>query len=244
MPENTPAERPAASLPAFAQRAKALLSTVANIAQNMGNTGGAEPILSIDKVGRWQFGPEHTLVAADALVQVDPFSMEHGYVAWKESKPVGEVLVPGMQAKPDPTKLPNHGVPWQECYALRGRFITGPDRGTVVVYKPSSMGGANAIKKLLADIYRQAEVDPAALMPVLRLESGSYQNKTYGGLTYYPVLPVVRWDPTPEEGEPVPMPPAEPNGNGNGGAPAAAAAAASAAKDAEKPRTRRSRNIA
>jgi hypothetical protein len=165
----------------------------------MGPTSSTDPILSIDKVGRWQFGAEHTLVKEGTQIQVDPFTMQHGYVCWKESKPVGEVLVPGMQPKPDPSKLPNHGVPWQEEYALYGRFLTGPDRGLVVIYKPSSMGGANVIKKLLADIYRQAEQDPTHLLPVLDLGAGSYQNKTYGGLTYYPIFTIVRWDPTPTD---------------------------------------------
>jgi hypothetical protein len=191
--------------PALASRVGNFLKSVAKVAQNRTLKGGL-PILGLDKIGRPKYGQEDTLVRPGSLLAFNVFDYEWGWVAWKDSKPVGEVLVPGGQDLPDPRTLANHGVEWKKQYVIEGYFTEGPDKGVRVVYKPSSMGGTAALEKLFLEVARQVEIDPTKLIPIVEMTSKSYPNKKYGGDTWDPVFTVKGWGPTPAEGE-APRPP-------------------------------------
>lgn len=197
-----------ANVPAnLADTIRALQGAVSNVVRHIETSAepGGPPILSIDKVGRWNYGQDGLLVDNSSLIALDPNSLRHGWVAWKDSKPHA-YMVQAHLPKPDPATLPDHGVDgkgqpieYQEIIEVMGVFVQGRDKGAEVVYKPSSMGGVRALRNLLVDILRQLEVDPAHLTPVVHLEVSSYNNKKYGGVTYVPILNIVGWAPTAKD---------------------------------------------
>lgn len=197
-----------ANVPAnLADTIRALQGAVSNVVRHIeaSTEPGGPPILSIDKVGRWNYGQDGLLVDNSSLAALDPTSLRHGWVAWKDSKP-HSYMVSGFQPKPDKATLPSHGVDakgqpieYQETIEMHGVFVQGRDKGVSFRYNPSSTGGVRALRNLLVDLLRQAEADPAHLTPVVHLEVSSYNNKKYGGVTYVPILNIVGWAPTAKD---------------------------------------------
>ena len=82
--------------------------------------------------------------------------------------------------------------------------IGAEDEGVQVLYKGTSTGLRNAVKKLIDEIIAQAQHDANHIVPVVELECDSYQHKKYGEI-FFPVLEVKRWisiDDAADEAEP------------------------------------------
>lgn len=162
---------------------------------------GGEPILRMGRDGVWIYGAENIEVEVGSKWAVNPLSLQHGYICWKKipegskEKPekLGEKLVSMYEDKPLKSALPTfEGSEWAEQTSVTLRCISGEDEGEQTDYKPSSVGGANAMKDLIGKIMQQLDRDPAKPVPVVVLKSTSYQHKTYGK-TYTPVLEIVDW---------------------------------------------------
>lgn len=202
---------------ALAALSQTQLAAIGNLKQGLANVNanlhppGGEPILRLGRDGLWVYGAENVEDEEGALWAFNPFSFRHGWICWKVipngSKDTpelyGEELVPMNATPPDRSKLQAYDKngqavdhtkhSWEEVVAVDVKCIKGSDKGTQVVYKPSSTGGLRAIKELLAKISEQADTDPLHVCPVVTLESDWYNNKTYGGKTYFPVLPIKEW---------------------------------------------------
>lgn len=172
-----------------------------NIQTSIPSIGGL-PILKLEKDGRdWLYGADNVQVEEGSLWAVNPLSFKHGYVNWKKrpegskEKPelFGEVLVGMNQTPPDPTTLPvyTEGA-WTECVYVELTCVSGEDEGTTVQYKPNSKGGLSALKELLGKILARPEGD-INVVPVVELNIDSYDNKSYGGRTYIPLIEVRKW---------------------------------------------------
>lgn len=159
-----------------------------------------DPILRLGKDGVWVYGQENLEVEEGSQWAINPLSIKHGFVCWtnydasekKKNELLGEVYAP-MTAEPvDVTKLPDHGWPWKAATTVRLKCVSGEDEGTEVIYKPSSVGGANAMQTLLDKIEKQLDSGSDKIVPIVTLESDSYPHKQWGK-TYVPEFEFVDW---------------------------------------------------
>jgi len=163
-------------------------------------TAGGEPILRMGKDGIWIYGAENIEVEKGSKWAVNPLSLQHGYICWKKipegskEKPekLGEVLVSMFEDKPVKAGLPDYGHPWVEQTSVGLRCISGEDEGEQTEYKPSSVGGSNAMKAIIGAIMAQLDKDPEHPVPVVLLQSDSYIHSTWGK-TYTPEIKIIDW---------------------------------------------------
>jgi len=177
-----------------------LKAGLAKVQQSIPAAGG-EPILRMGRDGKWIYGAENIEVEAGSEWAVNPLSLQHGFICWKKTDPnnkadkpekLGEILVSMFEDKPLLSSLPDYGHPWAEQTCVGLRCISGEDEGEQTEYKPSSVGGANAMKELIGKIMAQLDTDEAHPVPVVVLKSDHYQHKTYGK-TYTPLIEIVDW---------------------------------------------------
>lgn len=168
--------------------------------QNSIPAAGGEPIMRMGRDGKWIYGAENIEVEKGSEWAVNPLSLQHGFICWKKipdgskEKPekLGEVLVSMFEDKPLKSSLPDYGHPWAEQTCVTLRCVSGEDEGEQTEYKPSSVGGGNAMKDLIGSIMKQLDTDGEHPVPIVVLESSHYQHNTYGK-TYTPVLKIVDW---------------------------------------------------
>lgn len=235
---------------AIAPRAASAVASLANLRsglQNVSSTivsAGGDPFLRLLTDGTWVYGADNVEVEPGSLWAVNPFSLQHGWVAWTDhpgkqaNEIVGEVMVPMTSPLPPQAELRDVGWPWVQQLKLQFQCMTGEDTGTQVVYKTSSTGGANAVKALVNKIMAQLDVDPDSPVAVLELTNDHYMHKKWGK-TFVPIFDVRKWANMDGVAEPVgEAAPAAPEDVKEPAAPARArtrAAAPAAAKEETKP---------
>ena len=101
-------------------------------------------------------------------------------------------MVPFTQPPPNAAELPDMGWEWKHQIAVVMQCVSGEDVGTTVLYKGTSTGLRNACKDLINEILAQLQTDKEHIVPVVELESDSYQHKVHGQI-FYPVIEVQRW---------------------------------------------------
>lgn len=166
------------------------------------HTAGGDPILRMGRDGVWIYGADNVEVEAGSEWAVNPMSLQHGYICWKnipqgsKDKPelLGEEVRSMFQPLPDKNSLPDYGAgnSWAEEIMVDLRCVSGEDEGEQTLYKPSSTGGLRAMKEVIGEIMTAIDKHPETPVPVVVLENDSYQHKQYGK-TYVPVLRIVRW---------------------------------------------------
>jgi hypothetical protein len=160
----------------------------------------------------WGFGQKRNIPEPNSSWAVNPMFM-WGFICFGKDKQVlGERLVSVTQRKPDVTKLPDLGFPWQEEWAADMKCLDGADAGVEVIHKATTDGGIKAVKSLIEavrDRINGGQHDDK-IVPIVRLEKDSYQHVQYGRI-WTPVLTIVDWmplsGPTPA---PAPTPPPSP----------------------------------
>lgn len=150
------------------------------------------PFLRLGKDGYWVYGQENIEVEEGSEWAAHPHSIQHGMVCWGDGEILGEVMVPFNQRPPVMAELQDFGRPWAQQISVMLQCLTLEDTGQAVLYKTSSIGGRNALKKFIAALVMQAQHDPQNVVPVLSLDVDSYQHKKHGK-TYVPVLTILRW---------------------------------------------------
>ncbi len=184
------------------------LAALGNLKQGLQNvqshihTAGGDPILRMGRDGVWIYGADNVEVEAGSEWAVNPMSLQHGYICWKnipqgsKDKPelLGEEVRSMFQPLPDKNSLPNYGErnTWAEEILVDLKCVSGEDEGEQTLYKPSSTGGLRAMKEVIGEIMTAIDKHPETPVPVVVLENDSYQHKQYGK-TYVPVLRIVRW---------------------------------------------------
>lgn len=140
---------------------------------------------------------------------------QRGFICFSDSnKVLGERLVTVSQPKPDVTELPDKGAPWTEQLAVNLKCLDGADAGTEVIYKPTTVGGIQAIGGLIETVRDRLNDNEhgGKVAPIVHLEKDSYPHPQFGRV-WTPALPIVGWmsldgpapAPTPES----PPPPTE-----------------------------------
>ena len=148
--------------------------------------------------GIWTYGQRQTEVEAGSSWAVNPATFKRGYIAFNDNnKVVGERLVSVAQPMPDITELPTkEGCDWTEQWSVSMKCTSGTDAGTEVVYKPTTVGGIQAVAGLIEavrDRLNSGQHD-GKVWPIVRFEKDSYQHAQYGRV-WTPLLPIIDWMP-------------------------------------------------
>ena len=132
----------------------------------------------------------------DARWAVNPYSFQHGVIQWVDSKVNAEVMVPVTQPMPQKGEPVNDSegkaCGFDEQLAFQLQCVSGEDKGVQVLFKSTSVGGKKAVGALATAIAAAAGRGDEAVIPVVLLETSSYQHKKYGKI-YTPELSVVEW---------------------------------------------------
>lgn len=179
---------PAGGLPTVENLAKAIQHTDTEI----GASGGGVPLLRLTRAGFWAIGPAGDEPEENAYWAVNPYTYEHGFIAWEEGSVMGETMCPITQPRPHRNDLKDGGAKWDEQYSVQMQCVSGEDVGLTVLYKTTSVGGKRAVKELLNALGTQLAQDPEKPVAVIALDADSYQHKTYGQ-TFIPVFEVQSW---------------------------------------------------
>lgn len=184
-----------------------LKAGLTNVVQTIATTG-SDPYLRLLKDGSWVYGAENVEVEDKSEWAINPLSLKHGFCAWtdykkKANEKMGEVMVPAFVPLPDRGTLQDvkdengEACRWDQQLSLQLQCLTLEDTGVQVQYNTTSVGGMNAVAKLIEAILKQLETDEANPVPVVIMGSSSYQHKTYGK-TYVPEFEIVDWVPLDE----------------------------------------------
>jgi hypothetical protein len=153
--------------------------------------------------GEWTLGEDDREVPADARFIANLEEYYRGWVRWWDGKPtehlIGRVVdrhrVPPREQLGDQDESkwetePNGARrdPWAKTVYLALRELSSDE---IICFTSSSDGGRKAVLKL-ADRYDRFRHRFKAKMPVVCLESESYQHKTYGKILK-PKFRVVDW---------------------------------------------------
>jgi hypothetical protein len=157
-----------------------------------GGTGGM-PFLRLLKAGYFVYGAENIEVEPGSEWAINPYSLMHGFACWAPGELLDERMVPFTQQPPNKAELPDLGQSWDQQVAMQLACVTGEDSGTNVLYKGTSTGLRNATKELINAIISQLQVDKELIVPIVALETDSYNHKQYGQI-FYPILTIKKWD--------------------------------------------------
>ena len=90
--------------------------------------------------------------------------------------------MPVSQPMPDPAELPDKGFEWLQQWAVNLKCLDGTDAGVEVVYKPTTVGGIQAIAGLIEAVRDRLNggQHDGKVSPIVRLEKDSYQHGQFG----------------------------------------------------------------
>lgn len=169
-----------------------LAETLQNFAASQPQAGGGDPFLRMVD-GEWVYGQENIEVEDESEWAVNHLSIAHGHICWGDGEVLGEVMVPCNQPAPAVSELEDHGqYRWSPQLAVQMMCVEGKDAGTQVMYKINSVGGRNAVTKLIGDIATHLSEDPATPVAIIQLKSDSYKHKKYGK-TYVPIFEILEF---------------------------------------------------
>jgi hypothetical protein len=192
----------------------------------------ARPMLQFKREGggTWAHGQRRTVVEDGSRWAADPRSFMRGYICFGDgNKRLGERLLSVTLPMTDPTGLPDHGFPWVEQWAVCLKCLDGADAGLEVVYKPTTVGGLQAVVGLLETVRDRlaGKMHDGKVSPIVHLGKYDWNSPQYGRI-WAPLFDLVAWmsldGPAPAPAPATPPPPTSP--------PPSAAAA-------EQPRRRR-----
>jgi hypothetical protein len=189
----------------------ALKTGLNNVKASIPAVGGKPLLRMLNEKDGWVFGQENNALPLGTEIVFNTLTLHHGYVCWTDrgGKEKNELLderywsvaqpLPQYHEMPE-MKDPKTGAvcQWKRAYKVEGKILSGKHKGTEVAYKPSSMGGEQAVGSIIAAITDKMGDDPNApippfILPICELrQKEPYANQS-GGRTYPPDFPVVGW---------------------------------------------------
>lgn len=162
------------------------------------------PFLRLLTKGYWVYGQDNVDVEEDSLWAINPLSVATGYIAWKDSKPVGEHMATLGEPPVNVADLPQdlgentrgnrkgQKVTWDQQIAFVLRCISGEDEGQQVLYKTTTHGGRREATRVIDEIAARAANGDTDIVPVVELAVDSYDHKDYGE-TFTPDFAIAKW---------------------------------------------------
>lgn len=180
-----------------------LKNNLVNVKSSIVTPGGDYLLRLVN--GRWVYGAENVEVEEGSEWAINPLSLSHGWVAWTDYKKrknevLNEVMVPASVPLPAYDSLrevkdeQGNAVEYAQQLSLQLQCLTGEDQGEQVRYKISSVGGMRAVRDVIDLIVKQLDADPDNPVPVVSLNTDTYQHKVWGE-THVPVFEVLDWVP-------------------------------------------------
>lgn len=174
------------------QMTKALGAVAGDISNDVGGAFDGRDLLKLSQDdGEWVYGLDEIEIEKDERVAIDPTTLKHGYVSWKDSKIAGEEMVSIFDAIPNQDDLPDTGEDWTKQYRFDAVLLPNHEE---LIFKSNTVGSARAFKSILTSLKAALSDHPEYYVPVVTLSSTSYVNKKHGNKTVYnPVIKVVDW---------------------------------------------------
>lgn len=152
--------------------------------------------------GIWVFGAEAVENEEGARWAIDPRTFEVGLVCWKNKKIAGEAMVPAGTKHPVKAEMVDHGsytdgkgkevaTKWDEQQSVSLTCVEGEDKGTVVNFRTSTVGGVGCIK-LMAKTVGQRALSGQDYIAIVELTNDFYTHAEFGK-TYFPTMEVIEW---------------------------------------------------
>ena len=150
--------------------------------------------LKLNKVGYWVYGEDLLDIEEDSLWAVNPASFGMGYIAWEDSKKIGESMASIYGQPVVESSLPQVATKWQRNVSMQLVCINGEDEGEQVQYGANSVGGVKEFGVLLQQVLKHLQSGKAGnkTVPVLELGVDSYQHDKYGEI-FTPVFTMKKW---------------------------------------------------
>ena len=170
-------------------------SSLANVGAAVAVTasqGGGADLMRLLKEGEWAYGADDTYPEEDSQWAINPYSIQHGFISWVDSKVAGEVMCAVTAPLPPRGELPDTGESWDDQLSFGMQCVSGEDDGTAVLYKTTSVGGKRCIGKIANAIAARAQAGETAVVPVVALGVDSYKHKQYGKI-FTPEMEIVEW---------------------------------------------------
>lgn len=150
------------------------------------------------KDGKFLRGFDKNEVEEGTLLRIAPTSVQDGFVKWEDGKPVDWRLREWISRAQlpiyrdtlgDMDKINQPDDPW--AYTM---LIAMKDEDDVQLkFSTSSVGGANAVRKVLREWKRLRDKHPCQV-PVVSLGSDSYEHKKHKTEVQFPVFEIVAWN--------------------------------------------------
>ena len=150
------------------------------------------------KDGDFLRGFNKAKVEEGTRLKIAPTSVQDGYVRWEDGKPVDWRLREWVRTDqlpifrdtlPDADKIGESDDPWSYCLLLAMK----DEDGELVKFSTGSVGGTNAVRRVLRDWKRQRDKHPGKV-PIVALSSGSYEHKVHRTEIAFPIFTIVDWD--------------------------------------------------
>lgn len=166
----------------------------------------AGDLLRFSKHGEYKAGQEQEIVDEGTRMLAHMPSMKRGWVKWGDSQPLAHIMglvSEGFRPPPrdelgdldeDQWELLNDRPidPWQKTNHL----TLCDTQGRIYTFVTSSKGGLSAVGQLAEAYSLRRRMKPDEI-PVIELQSRSYDHKQYGE-TFAPVLKIIGWTKIPE----------------------------------------------
>lgn len=158
--------------------------------------------------GEFTYGADDNPLGYGAQLVGDLFNVSFGWICWKDSEPVEELLVKIMDGKPPlEHNLPDHSPydsnddGWREATALPMVLLTNvidnvdddSEAGTRLLFKGSSASSCRGVRKLSGAFGKLFREKPGQF-PVIEIDAESFQAKEKKfGKKYAPIFKIVGW---------------------------------------------------
>ena len=158
--------------------------------------------------GEFTYGADDTPLGYGSQLVADLFNVSFGWICWKDSEPVEELLTKIMDGKPPlEHQLPDHGPfdsnddGWREATALPMVLLVATvdgvdseeEAGTKLLFKGSSGSSVRGVRKL-SGAFGKTFREHQGEFPVIEISAEAFQakEKKYGK-KYAPLFKIVGW---------------------------------------------------
>ncbi len=170
-------------------------------ASEMGGTSG-QYLKFNGNDGIFTYGSGGTELDLKSQVAFNPFSLERGWICWKDGSVIDERMVPYLTGKPALKQdLPDNGPyddqqdGWQEQMVVNFKMTDTPFAD--LIFKATGVSKMNAVKRLIADFTKSYKQNPG-LVPIVEIDENEFESKAKGARNarkHAPVFKIVAWVP-------------------------------------------------
>lgn len=154
--------------------------------------------------GEFTYGSAAEEIEAGEKMAINVGMARKGWICWKESEVVEEIMVPVAQGLPPAeSTLTDHGPyakhedgtedGWSAQFAVDIRLLESQHDGAEIVYKTTTLSAMRPLGDLLKQFSREYKNHPGCI-PIVEFGKGSYMPKDKKrGKKFFPIFKIVDW---------------------------------------------------